>query len=47
MYVVVFREGTLSFSFAPDAHATRVRTRISNLKEYVSLSSDWICYALM
>jgi magnesium transporter len=47
MYVVVFREGTLSFSFAPDAHATRVRARISRLKEYVSLSSDWICYALM
>ncbi|KAH7173972.1 uncharacterized protein B0J16DRAFT_199395 [Fusarium flagelliforme] len=47
IYVVVFREGTLSFSFAPDAHATRVRTRISNLKEYVSLSSDWICYALI
>ncbi|KAI1070492.1 hypothetical protein LB507_006717 [Fusarium sp. FIESC RH6] len=47
MYVVAFREGTLSFSFAPDAHASRVRTRISNLKEYVSLSSDWICYALM
>ncbi|CAG7555202.1 unnamed protein product [Fusarium equiseti] len=47
MYVVVFRQGTLSFGFAPDAHATRVRTRISNLKEYVSLSSDWICYALI
>ncbi|QPC65773.1 hypothetical protein HYE67_008004 [Fusarium culmorum] len=47
MYVVVFREGTLSFSFAPDAHASRVRTRIYSLKEYVSLSSDWICYALI
>ncbi|KAJ4126965.1 hypothetical protein NW768_008586 [Fusarium equiseti] len=47
MYVVVFREGTLSFSFADDAHATRVQTRISSLKEYVSLSSDWICYALI
>ncbi|EXK24910.1 hypothetical protein FOMG_18400 [Fusarium oxysporum f. sp. melonis 26406] len=47
MYVVVFREGTLSFSFAPNAHAPRVRARISMLKEYVSLSSDWICYALI
>jgi magnesium transporter len=47
MYVVVFREGTLSFSFAPNDHAPRVRARISMLKEYVSVSSDWICYALM
>ncbi|KAM5346207.1 hypothetical protein ACJ41O_009212 [Fusarium nematophilum] len=47
IYVVVFREGTLSFSFAPNAHAPQVRARISMLKEYVSLSSDWICYALI
>ncbi len=46
-YVVVFREGTLSFSFAPNSHASKVRTRIALLKDYVSLSSDWICYALM
>lgn len=46
-YVVVFREGTLSFSFAPNSHATQVRKRITALKDYVSLSSDWICYALM
>ncbi|KAI1078484.1 cora-like Mg2+ transporter [Whalleya microplaca] len=47
IYVVVFREGTLSFSFEPNNHASHVRKRISNLKEYVSLSSDWICYALI
>lgn len=46
-YVVVFREGTLSFSFAPNSHASKVRTRIALLKDYVALSSDWICYALM
>ena len=46
-YVIVFREGTLSFSFAPNTHASKVRTRISLLKDYVALSSDWICYALM
>lgn len=47
IYVVVFREGTLSFSFTPNSHATQVRKRITALKDYVSLSSDWICYALM
>ncbi|KAI1384505.1 cora-like Mg2+ transporter [Hypoxylon trugodes] len=47
IYVVVFREGTLSFSFSPNRHASQVRKRISSLKDYVSLSSDWICYALI
>ncbi|KAI1000050.1 putative metal ion transporter [Podosphaera aphanis] len=47
IYVVVFREGTLSFSFFPNPHAAQVRKRITMLKDYVSLSSDWICYALI
>ncbi|KAK4152825.1 hypothetical protein C8A00DRAFT_44169 [Chaetomidium leptoderma] len=47
VYVVVFREGTLSFSYASNAHASHVRKRIAMLKDYVSLSSDWICYALI
>lgn len=47
IYVIVFREGTLSFSFSPNPHANQVRKRITMLKDYVSLSSDWICYALM
>ncbi|RDW70106.1 putative metal ion transporter [Coleophoma crateriformis] len=47
IYVVVFREGTLSFSFSPNPHAAHVRKRITMLKDYVSLSSDWICYALI
>jgi magnesium transporter len=47
IYVIVFREGTLSFSFAPNSHASQVRKRITALKDYVALSSDWICYALI
>lgn len=47
IFVVVFREGTLSFSFEPNSHASHVRKRITALKDYVALSSDWICYALM
>ncbi|OIW33318.1 cora-domain-containing protein [Coniochaeta ligniaria NRRL 30616] len=47
VYVVVFREGTLSFSYATNWHASHVRKRITALKDYVALSSDWICYALI
>jgi len=47
MYVVVFKEGTLSFSFEPNAHTSNVLRRISALKNYLALSSDWICYAVM
>ncbi|KAL5604677.1 hypothetical protein BROUX41_001972 [Berkeleyomyces rouxiae] len=47
IYAIVFREGTLSFSFAPNQHASHVRRRIALLKDFVSLSSDWICYALI
>ena len=47
IYAIVFREGTLSFSFAPNSHASSVRKRIALLKDFVALSSDWICYALM
>lgn len=47
IYVIVFREGTLSFSFSPNPHAANVRKRITMLKDYVALSSDWICYALI
>ncbi|KAK6075380.1 CorA-like Mg2+ transporter [Seiridium cupressi] len=47
IYTIVFREGTLSFSFQPNEHAKNVRARITMLKDYLSLSSDWICYALI
>ncbi|ETS75662.1 hypothetical protein PFICI_12606 [Pestalotiopsis fici W106-1] len=47
IYTIVFREGTLSFSFQPNEHAKNVRGRITMLKDYLSLSSDWICYALI
>ncbi|TGO64732.1 hypothetical protein BOTNAR_0085g00060 [Botryotinia narcissicola] len=47
IYVIVFREGLLSFSFSPNPHAGSVRKRITLLKDYLSLNSDWICYALI
>ncbi|KAK8199734.1 cora family metal ion transporter-like protein [Phyllosticta capitalensis] len=47
VYAVIFREGLLTFTFAPNPHASNVRKRIGRLKDYISLSSDWICYALI
>jgi magnesium transporter len=46
-YMVVFRDGVLTFSFVDTPHASNVRKRIGKLRDYVSLSSDWICYAMM
>lgn len=46
-YMVVFRDGVLTFSFMENPHASNVRKRIGKLRDYVSLSSDWICYAMM
>ena len=47
VYMVVFREGTISFTFRQSPHAANVRKRIGKLRDYVALSSDWICYAMM
>ncbi|KAF9651731.1 cora-domain-containing protein [Thelephora ganbajun] len=47
MYVIVFREGTLSFHFRPTPHPQNVRRRIKQLKDYISVTSDWISYALI
>ena len=47
MFVVVFREGVISFHFSMTPHPANVRRRIRQLKEYVIMSSDWISYALI
>ena len=47
VYAVVFREGLLTFTFRNSPHTSNVRQRISRLRDYVSLSADWICYALI
>ncbi|KAI9811309.1 MAG: CorA metal ion transporter [Phylliscum demangeonii] len=46
-YVVVFREGVISFHFSMVPHAANVRRRIRQLKDYLILSSDWISYAII
>ncbi|KAK6541756.1 Mg(2+) transporter, variant 2 [Orbilia ellipsospora] len=47
IYLVVFRGGVLTFHFSPYPHAANVRKRIRQLRDYVALSSDWICYAMI
>lgn len=47
LFVIVFREGIISFSHNMNSHASEVRKRIAQLKDYVDLSADWICYAIM
>lgn len=47
VYIVVFREGILSFHFTPIQHTLNVRKRIRQLRDYVKVSSDWICYAII
>ncbi|WAQ92593.1 hypothetical protein PtA15_17A74 [Puccinia triticina] len=47
IYIIVFREGTLSFHFRATPHAQNVRRRIKQLKDYINVTSDWISYALI
>ncbi|KAL3424998.1 Alr1p-like transporter protein [Phlyctema vagabunda] len=47
MYVVVFREGVISFHFSMTPHPANVRRRIRQLKDFMILSSDWVSYAII
>jgi Mg2+ and Co2+ transporter CorA len=47
IYVIALRGGTLSFRFTESCHGTNVQERIKILKDHVSISSAWICYALV
>lgn len=47
VYIVVFRNGVLTFRFSPLSHAANVRRRVRQLREYVDVSADWLCYALI
>lgn len=47
MYVIVFRDGLISFHFSMTPHPANVRRRIRQLKDYLILSADWISYAII
>jgi magnesium transporter len=45
--MIVFRNGILTFHSSPTPHPANVRRRIRQLKDYIQVSADWICYALI
>lgn len=47
VYMVVFRQGIVTFTYSQSPHAANVRKRIGKLRDYMALTSDWICYAIM
>ena len=46
-YTIVFRDGVITFHFSMSPHPANVRRRIRQLKDYLVLTADWICYALI
>ncbi|KAI8148183.1 hypothetical protein BJV82DRAFT_506914 [Fennellomyces sp. T-0311] len=47
LYIIVLKEGVLSFHFRPTPHPHNVRKRIKQLRDYIKVSPDWICYGLL
>ncbi|KAH3660194.1 hypothetical protein OGAPHI_007399 [Ogataea philodendri] len=47
MYIIVFRDGVITFHSKPTPHPVNVRRRIRLLKDYLSVTPDWIGYALI
>ncbi|CAG8434199.1 1750_t:CDS:2 [Ambispora gerdemannii] len=47
VYIVVMKEGILSFHYRPSPHPGNVRRRIRQLKDYITVTPDWINYALI
>ena len=47
VYILVFRQGAVTFSPRDSGHVARVRNRIRKMHAPSVLSVDWICYAMM
>ncbi|KAK5129405.1 hypothetical protein LTR08_003292 [Meristemomyces frigidus] len=47
IYVVVFRDGVLTFHNSMTPHPANVRRRIRQLNDYMSPTADWISYAII
>ncbi|KAI8344541.1 hypothetical protein BC941DRAFT_341661 [Chlamydoabsidia padenii] len=46
-YIIVFKDGVLTFRFQPLPHPHNVRKRIHQLKDYIDITPEWINYALI
>ncbi|KAI8647181.1 hypothetical protein BD408DRAFT_408732 [Parasitella parasitica] len=47
IYIIVLKEGVLTFHFKSMPHPHNVRKRIKQLKDYINVTPDWICYGLL
>lgn len=47
MFVVVFRDGVITFHHSMTPHPANVRRRIRQLNDYMSPTADWISYAII
>ncbi|CEG62836.1 Putative Cora-domain-containing protein [Rhizopus microsporus] len=47
LYIIVLKEGVITFHFKPMPHPHNVRKRIKQLKDYINVTPDWICYGLL
>lgn len=47
VYILVFKHGVITFHFKPTPHPVNVRRRARVLREYLTVSADWIAYALI
>ncbi|KAI8336991.1 hypothetical protein BC941DRAFT_352939 [Chlamydoabsidia padenii] len=46
-YIIVFKDGVLTFRFQPLPHTHNVLKRIDQLKDYIDITPEWINYALI
>ncbi|CAO3690076.1 unnamed protein product [Rhizopus stolonifer] len=46
-YIIVFKEGVLTFRFHALSHPQNVRRRIHQLKDFILVTPEWINYALI
>ncbi|KAG1450845.1 hypothetical protein G6F46_004922 [Rhizopus delemar] len=47
IYIIVLKEGIITFHFKTMPHPQNVRKRIKQLKDYINVTPDWICYGLL
>lgn len=47
MYMIIFKHGVLTFHFSATPHPINVRRRARMLKDHLTVTTDWICYALI
>lgn len=47
IYIIVCKDGILSFSYTDNSHAKNVRNRIGKARDVMKLTPDYICYAMI